>query len=180
MTTWVILEPIPGEGATHFPPRCVCEKHHAESLVAAWAERLAVEEPDGILSTVRHKETSEAWLDLGGIIQINRKIYTLKPIDGRTLTVPAGHVEGYLSMLKTRGERAPEELGGMPFYTLPSMHLRILLSLSQCDTLARILSEISIEADAIATIENDFFNKSIADSDHMVAPKRPTGRISNE
>ena len=178
--TWVFIEAKHTEGATHFLPRCVCKRHLAESLEPAWAEKLAREDPGSKLSAFSYRDTQKAWLDLGGMALSDRKIYTLE-VDGLTLTVPATHVGGYLDMLETRDDRPPESIGATPFYMLPSMHLKVILTLDQCDTLALNLLEISAEADAIASIENDAFNKAMeSTSSRVSAPKRPTGRLTHE
>jgi len=117
-----------------------------------------------------------AWLDLGGIARVDRKIYDLDLGDGLNITVPARDVEDYINIIKSRQER-PEEIDGKLFLTIPAMHVNVFLSLPRVAILLDHLQKILPEASAIATAENDHFNKSFVDDPkpNVVAPRRRTG-----
>jgi hypothetical protein len=172
--TWVFLNPVYDPASTHVPPRTVCEESVVSALEAVWATQV---EPDMIIAKMEHKPQDSAWLDLGGIAHVNRKIYTLDPIDGLILTVPAKDVGDYLDILAARAERKPEKIGEGSYYTIPSMHLGILLSINQCILLALKLRAIVAEADAIASVENEAFNQDMASTKLVHAPLRPVGQI---
>jgi hypothetical protein len=172
--TWTFLNPVHDILSTHVPPRTVCEESVVPAIEAAWE---AAREPEMVLAKMERVPTDTAWLDLGGIANIHRRVYTLDPIDGLILTVPAKDVGDYLDILAARAERGVEKIGEGSYYTLPSMHLGILLSIDQCILLTLKLREILAEADAIATIENEAFNQDMASTKLVHAPLRPVGQI---
>ena len=180
--TWTFLNPkmdatpLP----SHVPPRTVCEESVADDLEVVWRREAAKDPAITLLADIEREPTDKVWLDLGGIAKIDRKIYTLDPIDGLTITVPAKDVEGYLETLSKRSDpKFGEEIGGRLYFTMPSMHVGVMLSVEQCDTLRERLSEISVEAAAIATIENDDFNRNVVNPRLIHAKKRPTGPIED-
>jgi hypothetical protein len=175
--TWVFLNPLFDDTSTHAPPRTVCEESVVPALEAVWA---ATVQPGMVVAKMECKPQGSAWLDLGGIAQVNRKIYRLDPIDGLILTVPARDVGDYLDILAARAERKPERIGEGSYYTIPSMHLGILLSINQCILLALRLRGIVAEADAIASVENDAFNQDMASTKLVHAPLRPVKRPIEE
>ena len=97
------------------------------------------------------------WLDLGGIAWSKRKLYTLKPIDGLTLTVPATNVEGYIETVDRCGAssvtklRAVENLGDYEVWRLPVMVIELWLEQKHLTELRAQLVELLPEASAIAT-----------------------------
>jgi len=174
---WVFLRTLTEqpEGVTHYTPLCtLCERTVGEVLLLSWRAQIA-KIPGAKLATTTIEPTEKAWLDLGGMAKIDRKIFTLEPLHGLTLEVPAQHVANYIDVLKELLDAPREKVGERLFVTIPSRHMGIFLTVSECIQIGARLTEILAEAEAIATIENDEFNKMIAKAPHVVAPKRPVG-----
>lgn len=167
------------EGVTHYPPgRTLCERTVAAVIVLAW--KAQVELLAGTkLAEVVIEPTEKGWLDLGGIARIDQTILTLRPFDGLTLSVPARHVGSYLDVLEELTTAPRERVAEQLYVTVPAMRLGIFLSVGQCAALAEHLREVLAEAKAVATIENDQFNKMIAKTPHVIAPLRPVGPIGD-
>lgn len=172
---WVFLRTLAEqpEGVTHYPPiRTLCERTVGEVLLLAWQAQIA-QIPGAKLATTTIEPTEKGWLDLGGMAKIDRKIFILEPLHGLTLEVPAQHVANYIDVLKELLDAPREKVGERLFVTIPSRHLGIFLTVSECIQIGARLTEILAEAEAIATVENDEFNKMLARAPHVVAPKRP-------
>jgi len=178
---WVFLRTLTEqpEGVTHYPPlRTLCERTVGEVLLLSWRAQSA-KIPNARLAETTIEPASKGWLDLGGMAKIDRKIFTLEPLHGLTLEVPAQHVANYIDVLKELLDAPREKVGERLFVTIPSRHMGIFLTVSECIQIGARLTEILAEAEAIATIENDEFNKIIAKAPHVVAPKRPVGPVGD-
>jgi len=178
---WVFLRTLTEqpEGVTHYTPLCtLCERTVAEVLLLTWRAEVA-KIPGSKMAETTIEPTEKAWLDLGGMAKIDRKIFTLEPLHGLTLEVPAQHVANYIDVLKELLDAPREKVGERLFVTIPSRHMGIFLTVSECIQIGARLTEILAEAEAIATIENDEFNKMIAKAPHVVAPKRPVGPMGD-
>ena len=171
--TWTFLNQKFDEATSHAPPRTVCEELVATDLEALWKSEAAKDPTVTRLAEMERVPTKTVWLDLGGIAHKDRKIYSLDPIEGLTITIPANDVAAYLDLLQAASEREPEKIGEKGYYTLQSMHVGVLLSVDQCILLAVRLRTILPEAEAIASIENDAFNRQM-DKVGVRANRRPT------
>lgn len=184
-STWVFVFNHSFEGVALQPPNTICERRVLEDLKAAWSEEAA---KHGFslpaLGTLSHGDMVS--LDLGGIAHMDRKIYSLQISDGFGVGIPATDVDSYLVILRKLMEKnKPESIGHELFYTIPSMRGGVLLSLGQVELLVPALVAISIEAAAIAAVENHQFNQDITDINNdqdknsifVLAAKRPTGEF---
>jgi len=185
-STWVFVFSHSFEGVALRPPNTICERQVLEDLRAAWSEEAKKHEVSlPALGTLPHGDMIS--LDLGGIAHMDRKVYTLQISDRFGVDIPATDVGSYLSILKRlRDKNMPESIGKGLYYTLPSMRGGVLLSLDQVEHLVPALVAISIEASAIASVENHQFNQDITDitnngrdknSIFVLAAKRPTGEF---
>lgn len=164
------------EGVTHYPPEStLCERSVVAAVMRVWEEQIA-KIPGAVMATMEVKPAPQGgWLDLGGMAKIDRKIFSLVLDDELLLTVPARDVAAYIEHIEWKLSQPAEMFGGRNFWTLASMRLGLLLSEEQCKAVYGQLQAIVEEAEAIANIENDQFNKEIADADlpHVTAPRRP-------
>jgi len=180
--SWIMIAPnYEQENATHWPPRTACESAEVAAELRAYWEREIVKIPDATLA-VTTAAPGHAWLDMGGMAKISRKLYELDLGDGLLISVPAKDVEDYIELIERLDQQPVEDIGGATFYrTLPSMHIGVFLSLERVATLLQRLKEILPEALAIATIENGDFNRSFVDAPvpHVTAPRRRTGPMGD-
>jgi len=171
---WVFILPQPAqsETVTHWPAAStLCERTVADSLVALWQEQAT--KLAAVLASTEFLPTVKGQLNLGGIAKIDRKVFQCE-LDGLTLNVPARDVGDYLHILAERMQKL-ETVGGQPYCTVPSWPSNIFLSIAHCASLVKQLQSVLAEAEAIATIENDEFNREITTSPFFSAPKRPVG-----
>lgn len=178
---WVRLMPADKQSAevTHYPPEnTLCERTVAAVVREAWRVQ-AAQTPGLVLAKTKVVSAKAGWLDMGGMARLDRKIYELPLIDELLITVPARDVEDYIEAVAWKLAQPAEEFGGKRYRTLHAMRLGLLLTEEQCTAILGHLRAILPEAQAIATIENDQFNREIADANlpNVIAPRRPVGRM---
>jgi hypothetical protein len=189
MTTWKRIYPDFAVEFTHAPPKVICDAEIVPLLRQGWDLAAATEglmnNPEVKLAKMVEDDPEGVLLDVGGIMWSGRHEYDFV-LDGLKVKIPAIDVGVFLNMAETAksevlsGHLPTTEYVSREVYRIHTfMDWRLLLSPKNRLALFMELKKIEKEAAAIATVENDRFNKDLVDKPHpnVRARRRPVGPI---
>lgn len=157
------LEPPTNQDHFRFVPSAI----GPEAILLALEEKLRLEMrekyPNHTLAPHTREYRTKHWLDWGGSCWAHRKVFTLPPVDGLVLDVPATDVQDAIDVcaLKLKPHRHWYTNG---YRTLPTMLIALLVERRHLEGIRAELLKILPEASAHAAIENARHNEFAMDA----------------
>jgi len=163
--TWSFIEPVEHIKGTYSVTPIVLSNEYVPSV-----SRYLSRPRDGkATSRFRVIERRAFHLDAGGMIAENQRTFE-RDFFGLELSIFAIHVDVVMS-----GAVKPAQRRGHGLLYVPSWPVGIALDDKQHNELYRWLLAIGPEAAAIASVENEEFNKRFVSSPYVKAAPRPVG-----
>jgi hypothetical protein len=160
-----------------FVPSVLGPESHVLELEARLKTEMRRDYPNHTLAPYTREHRTEHWLDWGGSCWAHRKIFTLPPVDGLTLDVPATDVQDAIDVcaLKLKPHRHWTQNG---YRTLPTMLIALLVERRHLELIRTELIKILPEALAHAAVENARHNEIAGEAAQKRVALLPLRKVS--